>query len=88
MNIIALRAGLSSSYQHVNTQMSVDSDFDNYEVSVENADIAFISRYDNGMDAIIVISWVFDGYEFQIEVDYNIDDEELIDLAESITLRN
>lgn len=36
----------------------------------------------------MVISWVFDGYEFQIEVDYNIDDEELIDLAESITLRN
>lgn len=74
--------------QNVNAIMSADTEFDNYEVTVANADIAYISRYDDGEDAMIILSWVFDGYEFEIEVDYNIGDEELINLAESITLRD
>ncbi len=75
--------------QSVNSNMGVDVGFDIYKVSVKDSDIAYICRYDDGEDNLTSISWVYDGYEFDINFfDYNITDEELIGLAESIVVRD
>lgn len=74
--------------QNVAGFMGVDTEYDIYEVSVKDADKAYISRYDDGEYVSVLLWWFYDGYQFELSFDDNITDEELIGLAESIVVRD
>lgn len=71
-----------------NPHMEVENVYNTYEVTVKDADVAYISRYDDGEVASTLITWVYNGYVFQIDFYYNFSDEEMIALAESIVIRD